>query len=316
MNFEDSTLVRLADPAARLGLLDTASLEQLVAAAYDTDAMPVEGPYQAVFDQLRLGMAIPRAGTLEGFWSPVGGAERTEARFRISGLGEGSTVRVDAFWKGSIIARAVPATSPITEVRTGWPDGAGIDAEIAAALGSLPADPVALEQERRARLLARVRGGVADPAAFTEASLDRWLAEAGVDTVGELLARGPLDARLGTVRVRFGPAPAGPATPVTLPIAAALLIRDTGFSLAQLLMESKLVREELEDLGLERPVDAGLRPRRRVLVAWLVPQTLFDDADWPGGTGTTPEALRAGRRQAAGRWLAQEGIGLVVVPPP
>jgi hypothetical protein len=67
-----------------------------------------------------------------------------------------------------------------------------------------------------------------------------------------------------------------------------------------------MVREQMEAAAHGRPDDPQLRPLRNVLVVWVVPQTLFQDNDWPG-------ADAAARRQAAGDWLAREGIGLATV---
>jgi hypothetical protein len=48
----------------------------------------------------------------------------------------------------------------------------------------------------------------------------------------------------------------------------------------------------------------------------MVPETTFDDADWPGADqpGLSEAQRRVRRRIDAGRWLAREGIGLVVPP--
>jgi hypothetical protein len=101
-------------------------------------------------------------------------------------------------------------------------------------------------------------------------------------------------------------------------VAAALLVRDAaGFSLAGLLADSRAVAERLAPLGLERPADPTLRLRRPVAVVWVLPSSVFDDADWPGGgaAGLTPIQRRTLRRAAAGTWLAAAGIGLVVTGP-
>jgi hypothetical protein len=46
----------------------------------------------------------------------------------------------------------------------------------------------------------------------------------------------------------------------------------------------------------------------------MVPETLFDDNDWPGGTaGTIPEK-RLQRRRAAAKWLGPEGIVFAPTP--
>ncbi len=244
MNFVDQQLVRLADPSKREGLFDEAALEQLVAASYDATAMSVEGPLTATFEEFRLGVAAQPLGALDGIWNPVGGVDRTEAHFSIAGFASNGFPRVDALWRGSIVARFVPAGDPITQVVTTTHD----PATLAAAVTFAAPQPVS-------------------------------------------------------------------AVPKPLPIGAALLIRDAaGFSVAQLLVDSKTVRERLRSYGLERPFDPELRVREPLLVVWVVPASLFDDADWPGGDTGTADERRAARRATAGEWLAREGVGLVAIP--
>jgi hypothetical protein len=99
-------------------------------------------------------------------------------------------------------------------------------------------------------------------------------------------------------------------------VAVALLIRDAGFSLSQLMAETRMARDRIGPLGLEVPHGDGLRPRQPLFAAWVIPGSIFDDSDWPGGqAGMTADQLRTARRAAAGAWLAREGIGLVVTAP-
>jgi len=319
VNFVDFTLVQLADPATRAGVFDQTGLEQVVGTAYDADAMGVGGPFQPVFDELRLGVAAPQLGALEGTWRPVGSADHSEARFNLSGLGAGSPLRIDAFWRGAIVARFASAGEPITSVGTKWPDTGSIDAEIAAAsAGNLPADRAVLEQERRTRFLDRIRKALDQPDAFSDAVFDEWLKSVGAGSVNDLFERFEGSVELGAVKVTFAPPAAVDGTPRPLPIAAAIVVRDAaGFSLAQLLADSKAIVDRLQPLGLERSDDRSLRLRRRLIVVWVVPEAVFDDADWPGGDAANLNAgqRRTRRRVAAGAWLAAEGIGLVTTPP-
>lgn len=244
MDFVDQRLIQLADPATRGGVFDAVALEQLVAAAYDAEAMGAVGPFSATFDDFRVGVAAQPLAALDGTWNLVGAVDRTEAHFRVAGMGDGALPRVDALWRGSIVARFADAGDPITQVVATSPDAHTIDAEVT------------------------------------------------------------FDA----------PQPVS-ATARELPIAAALLIRDaTGLSIAQLLADSKTVRDRLTPYGLERPPDPAHRLREPLLIVWIVPEALFDDADWPGGNGGGPAQQRALRRAAAGEWLAREGIGLVATP--
>ncbi|PSB46498.1 hypothetical protein C7B80_12990 [Cyanosarcina cf. burmensis CCALA 770] len=316
MNYEDTTLIRLADQASRSALFDDLALEQLISATYNTDLLTVEGPYQPLFKEFRLGVVISNLGVVEGVWNPVGGVDRVEARFHTFGLGSGLPTRVNALWRGDIVARTVPMTSRITQVEAKWTDTGTIDAEIVAALGSLPTNSQTLEQERRTRFLARIRSALNQPMSFTDELLDKWLFSAGAASIGDLITRLQGTVQSSAVQVTFSPPDPTPPSPKALPITAALLIRDVGFSVSQLLMESKLLREQLEKQGLEQSPNPSLPVRHPLLIVWVVPATIFDDADWPGGDpGMTPEALRDARRVVAGQWLAREGIGLVATPP-
>ena len=245
MNYVDRILVTLADDAIRSSVFDAPSLEQLLDAAYDTGDMGAVGPFTADFGDFRLGHSMTRLGSVEGTWAAAGGAERTEARFRLSGLADGTAPRVDAVWRGAIIARFRRGGEPIESVKTRTPNAETVEAE-----------------------------------------------------------------------VTFAAPQSVSATPRPLPIAVALLIRDAaGFALSGLLAETKTIRDALAPIGLEQPPDPGLRLRRPLLVAWIVPPALFDDTDWPGATaGMSAAQQRAARRAAAGQWLAREGIGLVASP--
>ncbi len=305
MNYVDRTLLRLADPNTRAAVFDTGSLEQLINAAYDTSGLNLQGPFNPLFDQFRIGLASPRLGTIEGTWSVVGGTERKEARFQAAGVGTGSVIRVDAFWRGAIVARTSAAPARIETVEIQWPGHSGIDEEIVAALGALPGNPVALELERRTRLVQRIRAAFNQPAAFPEASFDDWLRSVGATSAGDLITRFQGASQPGVMQLRLVQGPTPPSSPKPLPVAVSLLIRDAGFSLADLILETRLVHEQLEPMGLGRPSPTGSALKAPLLVTWVVPDTVFNDGDWPG-------ANAAARRAGAGEWLARERIGLVV----
>jgi hypothetical protein len=315
MNFVDATVLRLADPATRAAVFDDDALGQLVAAVYDTGTLAVEGPFTAVFDDFHFGLPTRPATYVDGSWAPTGSATRTEIRLRVPGLGLTGAGRVDAVWRGAIVARATAGGGTVASVAASFPDPSGIDQEIVDQTGSLPADPAALEAARRARLLDRIKAAAAQPDAVTGAVLDDLLARMGVTGVGELLANGRGSAAGGAVQVTFAPAPAT-STPQPLPLTALLLVRDVGFSVADLLAETALLRDLAASLGLERPDAAGLPRRTSLLVVWVVPPEVFDDDGWPGGTSGSAAERRAARRAAAGVLLAREGIGLVAAAPP
>jgi hypothetical protein len=310
VNFGDGVFVRLADPASRVDVFDDMALEQMVGAAYDVEAMSVEGPFIPVFDEFRLGPYAQPPGLLDGVWNPLGGVDRTEIHARVLGLGGGPVARVDAIWRGAIVARVVTGGGKVSEVEVAWPNPSGIDEEIVDDLGTLPADPTELETERRKRFRSRVAAAVAQPEIITDAVLDTWLARLGASTVTDLLAAGNGASVGGNVQVTFAPEGDATATSRLLPLTALLLVRDAGFSVAELVAESNAVRERVGVLGLERPADATLPRRVPVLVVWVIPPAVFDDPDWPPTTTGSPEEQRTARRAAAGSWLAREGIGL------
>lgn len=315
MNFADATVVALGDPTTRAALFDEDALASVVAAGYDAPLLAAQAPYSAVFDELRLGVAAPQVATANGVWNLVGGVDRTEASFTISGVGPG-TARIDALWRGSVVARVVHETATITDVVTTWPGLGTIDDDIVADLGALPADPAALEAARRTRLLERLRVSLDQPARLSDVRLTEVLADAGLTSVGELIetARGTIAPAAATLT--FSPAPPANPAPLALPITAAVLARDGGFSVAQLLADTRLVVERLAPLSLDRPVEPSLHRRAPIVAIWVVPPETFDDDDWPGATaGMNAAQGRAARRAAAAAWLADAGIGLAVPPP-
>jgi hypothetical protein len=240
--------------------------------------------------------------------------ERYEAHYSLSGLGDGPGARVDALWLGHISAVAGTDRAHITSVSVNWPDLNAIDAQIETQPGGPPGDADVLEQQRRSHLLAALRARADQPDALTDASLSTLLSDMRVNSVGDLLEQHRGVSLPASVRVSFSPADAPEPTARLLPIAAAILIRDIGLSIAQLIADTRTVREQLRSLGLDRPSSPDIPLREPFIVTWAVPATLFDDADWPGAAaGMSPDGARAARRMQAGAWLAREGIGLVAV---
>ena len=312
MNFVDATLVRLATPGSRRAVFDEIALRQLAEAAYDADALALDGPFDVVFDEFVLGGPPAAKSLVEGQIRQGGAIPATEAHLTVTGIG-GAPPRVDALWRGAVLARYRIGGEPIVAVNGGWVSASGIDEEIVAAMGALPSDADDLEDERRARLLARIKAQANDPDTFGDAFLGRWLDSVGAGSAGDLLARfsGVVEAR--GVTVEFAPPAAVVAAPRQLPVLTVLLIRDTGFGVAELVVESVALRRRLEAEGYAAPAESDLRQRHGVTVAWVVPEAVFDDADWPGGGAGTAAQRRTNRRIAAGRWLGTHGIGLVAV---
>lgn len=311
MQFRDRTLVRLSDPATRSGVFDEQALEQILSAAYDTNALPVNAPFSAVFDQLRLGFAetysVHGQGQLYGPHGEIGRLSLTLADWQ-----PGQTIQADALWRGAVIARSAPEDSVIEALDLAWTDLPQVDEAVAVAHGgSLPVDSAALEAARRSEFAQLLRQNLQSPQALGEARLDRLLDSLGVTAVSALLAAGT--ARPASAGLRFSAASGAPPAPQRFPLVAALLIRNEGFGLADLLLESKLLRLRLAEAGVEAPRPQSLPLRQPLLIIWAVPPEVFDD-DWPGATaGMNADQRLAARRARAGRWLASEGIGLVVV---
>jgi hypothetical protein len=315
MDFIDKTLIRLAEPETRGSLFDDTALSQLLAAAYDLEATPVGGPFQPIFDEVRVGLVLSPTGEVEGTWNLMGGVDRTEAKFYLSGLQAGVPIRVDAYWRGSIQARTAAPEARVSDARVAWAELLSIDTEIEGQLGALPSDPAVLEQERATRLLARIRGRLDQPEGFSEGTFRAWMGRQRAASAGELLARVRAGLQAGAMQVSFTPAGGEPSSR-SLPVAGVFLIRDVGFSVAQVLMESRMARRGLKPIGLERSPDPSLKSRESLIVIWVVPETVFDDPDWPGSQpGMTAQQSRAARREEAGGWLAREGIGLVATAP-
>jgi hypothetical protein len=312
MDFIDSTLIRLADSTTRAGVFDDAALEHMANAAYDATALSITGPYTAVFDKMTLGSSVAPISVVEGVIRNHAGVPTAELQIQVGGLGPLLPARVDALWYGSIVARTVPTDSRITSVKA-TSSLTDIDTAIVNDLGGLPADPGALETARRTRVMSQLKAAMAEPDLLTDDSFDRWLHDIGVSTVGDLIINHRGTLAPGVLQVAFtSPAPGQQPTPKPLPIVAAILIRDAGFSVAQLLADSKMVREQLAEQGVAVPAAASLPALNPLLIVWVVPAAVFDDTGWPG-TGATTAALRSSRRQNASIWLGAEGIAIAGV---
>jgi hypothetical protein len=240
MDFEDQVLVRLADPATRDGVFGQDALAAVAAAGYDHPEL--EGPYQAVFDELQLAVDLRAEVRADGGWQRPGDQWATELRLSVTGLTP--SPGLTALWSGSVVAQAAPATAPVT------------------AVGVTASD------------------------------------------------RDHLDLQIG-----FASAPTTTATR-SLPVTIAILARDAGTAVTALLAQSVLIRQTLLDAGRESSPDPSLRRRVSIVVAWVLPGVVFDDAGWPGGDAGTPQQLNQARRQAAASWLAGQGIALAVFDPP
>lgn len=316
MDFVDATLLRLADADLRGGLFDESSLEQLLRATYDTSQLAIEAPYQPIFERISFFFDDAPVALANGHWSKVGSAEHSEFTLQWGGAASMAAPRVDAMWTGAIVASAQRSTDRVRQVEVAWASLAGIDNEISSTQ-PLPTDPGQLELARRSRLQARLRAHLDQPNAFDDAALSRWLKAMGAASATELLAEVGRSERGATLRLVFEPAPAAAdRTRQSLAFIAALMIRPAGISISALLDDTRQVRARLDRQSIERARPPGPRPRFSTTLIWVLPATVFDDAAWPGAsqTGLSTAEARSRRRAWAGRWLANEGIGLLVPP--
>ncbi|MBS0174567.1 MAG: hypothetical protein JSR64_11070 [Nitrospira sp.] len=313
MTFEDATLLRLAGPDTRAGVFDDTALEQLLNAGYDTLLNPVEGPFSAIFDDLRLGVPVLPVSVAEASWGSQTGSDRNVGTLQLAGFGAPPMI-ADAFWRGAIVTRTGAGSGRISEVSTAWPATDDIDEQIVAALGGLPANAAQLEQERRARFIAKLKAGMSDPNALTAEVFTSLLAHVGASSVSELFGRQRNVNLTGIVRIMIEALPAPPPSPKALPVAVAIIVRSVVTSLTQMLAHSRVMRERLDAEGMSRPEEPRFRILHNVLVAWVVPESIFDDDGWPGALpGDSAGVKRTKRRATAGQWLAREGIGLAVL---
>ena len=170
MDFVDKTLIRLADESTRGALFDQDALELLLDAAYDIAALGIEGPFGVDFAEFRMAWSPGALGTLDGTWNVVGAADRTEARFRLSGVATNGLPRVDAIWLGSITARHRVGGEPIMAVATQPPQNRSITATVTFA------EPAPVSQAAQALPVAvalLIRGDLAVTDALHEAGIVR-----------------------------------------------------------------------------------------------------------------------------------------------
>lgn len=287
MIFSDRALVALANDANRGAVLSPVALRNIVLSSYSVTPDALQGAATPVYASFVLGGLDP-----EG----VAVAEP-----------QASNLRIDALWRGDIRISASFPTAQIASVTSATLPVAALDAAVAAVNGGvLPADPMALETARRAVLLERLAALLNDPAAATDAVLDRWLDRAGVDSVADLLAA-PGTASLAALQLAFSAPLGGTAfSQMDFPVAVAVVIRDPGLpgaSLAGIIGATCQVQAALRLAGFQprHPSEAG--GQGRACVALVVPETWFDDDDWPG-------LNRAARINTASQWMAREGIAL------
>ena len=184
MEFDDAVLVRLADPAARANLFDQDALAQVLAVGYDHPEL--EGPYSAVFDEVRVGVDLAPAVTLDGAVQRLGDAVRHQVTASIAGLADPAVPRLTGLWRGAVVARARPAQDRVTTLTQVWGPG-GPAATATDTLRLQYADPAATPSTARplpvtVAVLARRSAGSSPGALLADtAVLRERLTSAGVE---------------------------------------------------------------------------------------------------------------------------------------
>jgi hypothetical protein len=306
VNIADGILIRLFEPATRAAILDDGALTSLIAAGFDSTLDPLVGPHALIVDSAEFGVELDAPTTVHGRYESSVNAPPADIRLQARLPRYGEALRVDALWRGALVARRIPMDSVIEQAA---PQFVKFDIDEALlAAGPLPADPVALEAARRAELLARLKATARFPEQIDARTLASMLSAAGFETVAALLDAGG-SAALGGVRLRFSaPAPGAVPTPVQLPVTIAVFIREDIESLSAFLALARAARRLLADDAAVQPAPAPL-PRRCQIAALLVlPAAALAQPGWPG-------ANAAERRAVATKLLAQECIGLAIAPP-
>lgn len=305
MDTASEILLRLADPAARSGLLTPDALLAVGTVAYDLGPAPVTDPASATFD--RFDIAVPLRA-------------QVTAMAQIRKTGEPIPWEVaatwdtalppppgaDAVWAGSIVVRTATVTDTIVGVTATQPD---LDAAFGAALAGLPA--TATPDQIRAALRTAASTDLGSPP-LTDTELDALLHTVGSDDP-RVLGRQAGGRDTITADLQMSPPGQDPApTPTALPVVVAFLAAGAATSPRELLQATPLARQAAAPYTVAA-VPAGA-PARLVdrLVCWVVPGETFDDPGWPGATsGGTAAQQRDARLQSARSWLADQGIAVI-----
>lgn len=309
MRFEEKQLVRFASASTRQAFLDQASLEALADAAYVLAPGTLSPPWSAAFDRVELGASFgeKQSARIEARWDA--GGMRADGSIEVDRRA-GEARGIEAIWRGAVIGRGRIGGGRVSEVAGSFPGLGAVDANIDARPAPPPAFGPARETARIAEV-ARILSSAAGRAdAFSEAMISAWMTETGSGDVATFLARGVASTAGGGFRVRFESAAPAVEAPVRLEIVAAILIRDPGefaFSLAGLLRETRLAQDLIAAEIRPAAPTPGTTRRVPVPVIWVVPNSWFDDADWPG-------ASPAARRAEAARWLRELGIAIAAMP--
>lgn len=310
MNFVDRKLLSFSSPASAQAALGATALTAVVSASYNIPRADLSGAPAARFDGLE--------------FAPFGNAATTEIQSegytvtRASGDGgaSGLNPRADLLWTGAVTMTAAFPRATLDVDRSSPPDLSDIDGAIP---GPLPADPAALDLARRTVVLDRLRANAQNPTTVDDAMLDAWLTAAGFGDVSAFLDRAAAAAMpMNQFVLAFVPLPGTTAAAsIAFPVSGVFMIRDVlaaDFRLADLLAASRSLRAQLDIEGVAPRSGGPELPKGKSALIWVVDETWFDDADWPGGTSGNAAARRADRISRATDWLAPQGIALAPVP--
>jgi len=313
MHFVDRTLVRLADPASRGELFTPVVAERLAVAAFGSSETLTE-PFAATVDRVTLGVTSNSEPQLRARLSPLDGRMWDVEAF---GSGFAATAPfLPAVVEGSLSATAQQVNGRVAtvEARRGvLPDLATLEA---VATPAERANATLLERRRRIELARRL----AEPALQDDDAdlLARgWLVGAGVSGVEEFIAAGEGPHGVDRLALKFEPLEAGPAEVRSARFVAGVVVDDLSpddVALLGMLQRTRELQKLVAFAGRRTEPLAGLEPKYSVPVLWFVPDTRFDDSDWPLDEGGFGFGRPAAREARAAAWLAEHGIVLAGIP--
>ena len=291
MRFNDQILLKMSDSASRAAVLSDAALKNAVLASYQIEENFLQGAAMPVFSSFTLG-GLDRPTDAPFYPQPAPG------------------LRIDALWSGQITVESRFSKARVEVADFNTLTLQDFDVEVSADNGGALPEGAALEAARRAVLAKRIAAMDNSAEAVSEAAIDAFLEKSQARSVGSLLEN-PNAATLSQLQLLISD-PIGGAgfSAASFPVALALMIRDPAepdTSLIEMVSSARLIQQMMRDAGFEprRPSEVGGQGAAAVLLC--VPESWFDDADWPG-------ADKAARIKAAGKWMAREGIGLAAMP--
>lgn len=306
MDRASGLLLRLADPVARVDLLDAQALLAVATVCYEIDPAAVVGATTAVYDRFDVAVPIMPEVVAAARLTRAGEPVPWEVSASVDGVVDPAP-GADAVWAGSVVLRTAGGNGTIEGVATAEPD---LDAAFAAALAGLP--PTATPDEIRTALRQAAQGGAATPP-LTDTELDALLAAVTpFDPDPRELGRAVGGRDLVSMRLRMSaPAAVAPVPPVTLPVVVAFLVADAATAPRQLLQATVLARRAARPYPV--PPLPARSPARRAdrCICWLLPAEAFDDDGWPGASTGTGAQQRAARLAAARSWLATQGVAVI-----